>query len=84
MRLCCFCGNTADDQPGAPLCVQCWARMDQQARDEKLDLVAMMRHPTPLPNLAEYIEAQRASGRRDALFAWFADLPPPPSDAARH
>lgn len=79
---CCFCGNVADDRPGAPLCVTCWERMERQARASKLDLVAMMRE-APTLRLAGYVEQQKASGRRDALFAWFADLPPP-SDAARH
>jgi hypothetical protein len=56
--------------------------MERQARASKLDLVAMMRE-APTLRLAGYVEQQKASGRRDALFAWFADLPPP-SDAARH
>jgi hypothetical protein len=55
------------------LCLDCLAR--------RCGPVLKYTGPT---NLIEYVEAQQASGRRDAVIAWFANLPAPPQGALLH
>jgi hypothetical protein len=63
--LCVFCDNDADDRPGAPLCIECWDRIDEQVRTRK---------PEPLvvdvfgaPDTATMMRTVLAGGRAGAI-----------------
>jgi hypothetical protein len=68
--------NEADDRPGAPLCIECWLRIDEQVRTEKTEPVVVepWGHAGGVQLLVEEHNRAILSGGRESAIALFGGL----------